>query len=359
MAEISAAAVKELRDQTGLPMMDCKRALTESEGDVNAAIQRLREKGAQVLAKRSDRDTTFGRFGLYTSMENGQGGMVELKCESASVTQNEEFIQLANDLAEQLATGPGAADGDDLLGQPSPSQDGSTLLEQRDELFNRIREVFNVGRLVRIDGSCASYSHNASTVSGVLLEVEGGNEEAARDICMHIAAMHPSVLEESDLPEDMVERERGILHKAALQEVLEQITGALEKAERKLSDAETQLADLASDAEGDKDPAAAEEAVQVATTAVENATAEVNTVELAQQKADGAATGAGASEEGKPGKIIARVDKMVDGRLRKFFAERVLTEQPFVKGEKQTVSQFAEEHDMKIKQFFHWDLSNG
>ena len=121
--------------------------------------------------------------------------MVELKCESAPVTQNDEFVQLANDLAEQLATGPGAADGDELLAQTSPSKDGMTLLEQRDELFNRIREVFNVGRLVRMDGSCAAYSHNAGTVSGVLLEVEGGNEEAARDICMHIAAMRPSALD--------------------------------------------------------------------------------------------------------------------------------------------------------------------
>ena len=112
MAEITAAAVKELREQSGLPMMDCKKALTECEGDVGAAIQWLRERGAQVLAKRSDRATPFGRFGLYTSMENGLGAMVELKCESAPVTQNEEFIQLANDLAEQLATGPGAADAD-------------------------------------------------------------------------------------------------------------------------------------------------------------------------------------------------------------------------------------------------------
>lgn len=276
MAEITAAAVKELRDQSGLPMMDCKKALTECEGDVGAAIQWLRERGAQVLAKRSDRETTFGRFGLYTSMENGLGAMVELKCESAPVTQNEEFIQLANDLAEQLATGPGAADADELLGQPSPSQEGNTLLEQRDELFNRIREVFNVGRLVRIDGSCAAYSHNAGTVSGVLLEVEGGNAEAGRDICMHIAAMRPLALEVSDLPEDAIEKERGILREAALQ-------------------------------------------------------------------------------EGKPENIV---DKMVDGRLRNFFAEQVLCEQPFVKSDKQTVSQFAEEHGMKLKQFIHWELSD-
>ena len=276
MAEITAAAVKELREKSGLPMMDCKKALDECDGDVEAAIQWLRERGAQVLAKRADRETTFGRFGLFTNMEGGPGAMVELKCESAPVTQNDEFVQLANDLAEQLATGPGAADGDELLAQPSPSKDGMTLLEQRDELFNRIREVFNVGRLARMDGSCAAYSHNAGTVSGVLLEVEGGNEEAARDICMHIAAMRPSALEVADLPEDAVEKERAILREAALQ-------------------------------------------------------------------------------EGKPENSV---DKMVDGRLRSFFAEQVLCEQPFVKSDKQTVSQFAEENGMKLKQFIHWDLSD-
>lgn len=276
MAEITAAAVKELREKSGLPMMDCKKALSECDGDVDAAIQWLRERGAQVLAKRAGRETTFGRFGLYTKMETGPGAMVELKCESAPVTQNEEFIQLANDLAEQLATGPGAADADELLGQPSPSKDGITLLEQRDELFNRIREVFNVGRFIRVDGSCAAYNHNAGTVSGVLLEVDGSNEDAARDICMHIAAMRPSALEISDLPEEEIEKERGILREAALQ-------------------------------------------------------------------------------EGKPENIV---DKMVDGRLRNFFAEQVLTEQPFVKGDKQTVSQFAEENSLKLKQFIHWDLSD-
>ncbi len=276
MAEITAAAVKELREKSGLPMMDCKKALDECDGDVESAIQWLRERGAQVLAKRADRETTFGRFGLFTNMEGGPGAMVELKCESAPVTQNDEFVQLANDLAEQLAKGPGAADGNELLAQPSPSKDGMTLLEQRDELFNRIREVFNVGRLVRMDGSCAAYSHNAGTVSGVLLEVEGGNEEAARDICMHIAAMRPSALEVADLPEDAVEKERAILREAALQ-------------------------------------------------------------------------------EGKPENIV---DKMVDGRLRSFFAEQVLCEQPFVKSDKQTVSQFAEENGMKLKQFIHWDLSD-
>jgi elongation factor Ts len=194
MAGITAAQVKDLRERTGLPMMDCKKALSECDGDQQRAIQWLRERGAQVLSKRMDRETSFGRFGIYASFDPPVGAMVELKCESAPVTQNEEFVQLANDLAQQLATGPGAATGDELLAQPSPSKPGMTLGEQKDELFNRIREVFNVGRFERIEGACGSYSHNAATVAGVLLQVEGGTPELAKDVCMHIAAMRPTAL---------------------------------------------------------------------------------------------------------------------------------------------------------------------
>lgn len=272
---ITAADVKALREATGLPMMECKKALSECDGDQEAAIQWLRERGAQVLSKRSDRETAFGRFGLYTSFDPPAGAMVELKCESAPVTQHEEFIQLADDLARQLATGPGAATADELLDQPSPSKQGATLREQKDELFNRIREVFNVGRLVRIDGSCGGYCHNAATVSGVLVEVTGGNAELAKDVCMHIAAMRPTALTTEDLDAAVVEKERGILREAAL-------------------------------------------------------------------------------KEGKPENIV---DKMVEGRLRSFFAEQVLLEQPFVKGEgKETVGQFAKSNGMEIKQFVHWEL---
>jgi elongation factor Ts len=274
MAAISAADVKALREKTGLPMMECKRALNECDGDQEAAIRWLRERGAQVATKRADRETTFGRFGIYTSMDPGVGAMVELKCESAPVTQNEEFIQLAADLAEQLATGPGAETAEALLEQPSPSRSGMTLGQQKDDLFNRIREVFNVGRMVRIDGPCGAYSHNASTVSGVLMHVEGGDAEAAKDVCMHVAAMRPASLSIEELDAAEVEKERAILRDAALQ-------------------------------------------------------------------------------EGKPENIV---DKMVEGRMRNYYAERVLVEQPFVKGDKQTVGQFAKDKGMAIKRFVHWEL---
>ena len=263
-----------LRKKTGLPMMDCKSALAEADGDEDKAIELLRKRGAQVLAKRSDRETSFGRFGLYCGSDKPKGAMVELMCESAPVTSNEEFVQLANDLAEQLATGPGAATAEELLDQQSPSKDGMTLRQQKDDLFNRIREVFTVGRMVIIEGPTGGYSHHSGTVSGVIVGVEGGSDELARDVSMHVAAMRPAVLNVSDLPADEVAKEREILKAAAL-------------------------------------------------------------------------------EEGKPENIV---EKMVDGRMRNYYAERVLLEQPFVKDDKNSVGKFAESNGMKVTQFVHWEL---
>lgn len=274
MAEITAASVNSLRKRTGLPLMDCKKALSASNGDEEGAVRWLRENGMQIQTNRSDRETSFGRFGIYCGVGLASGAIVELKCESDPVAKNEEFIQLANDLAKQLATGPGAATGDELLAQPCPSKPGKTLADVKDDLFNRIREVFRVGRMHRFAGGCGGYSHNSGTISGVLLSVAGGTDEAAKDVCMHIAAMRPSALRKEDVPADEVEKERSILREAAL-------------------------------------------------------------------------------KEGKPANIV---DKMVEGRLRNFYAERVLTEQPFVKDDQLTVGKFAEQNKMQLKAFVHWEL---
>ncbi len=274
MGEITAAAVKAFRERTGLPLMDCKRALAEADGDEEKAIETLRKAGEKLELKCAGRETDFGRFGIYCGLDKNVGAMVELKCESAPVTQNEEFIQLAQDLATQLALGPGAATAEELMAQPSPSKPGITLGDQKADLFNRIREVFNVGRMIRVESACGGYSHNAATVAGVLLAVDGGNDDVAKDISMHIAAMRPQALGVDDLEASEVKKEREILREAAL-------------------------------------------------------------------------------KEGKPEKIV---DKMVEGRLQNFYAERVLCEQPFVKDDKITVGKHADQHGMKIKQFVHWEL---
>lgn len=274
MSEISAAAVMSLRKKTGLPMMDCKSALAEANGDENLAVELLRKRGAAVQERRGDRETSFGRFGLCIGASRKAGAMVELMCESAPVAGNDEFIQLANDLAQVYADNPSVTDGEQLLDLASPSKPGQTLRAVRDDMFNRIREVFRVGRMARIDGPTGGYSHNSGTVAGVLLGIEGGTDEMAKDVAMHVAAMRPSALKVEDLDPAQVAKEREILKEAAL-------------------------------------------------------------------------------KEGKPENIV---DKMVEGRLRNFYAERVLLEQPFVKDDKQSVGKYAKANGMSIHKFVHWEL---
>ncbi len=218
MAEITAEAVKRFRARTGLPLMACKQALQEAGGDEEVAIQKLRERGEKLAMKRGDCETAFGRFGIAYGLDRPAGAIVELKCESAPVTQNEEFIQLANDLAQALAESSGVETVEQLLELPSPSKEGMTLGEHKQDLFNRMGEVFNVGRFARLEGPTYGYSHNAATVAGVLVRVEGDNEALAKDVCMHIAAMRPSVLSVDQLDPELVEKERAILTQAVMQE---------------------------------------------------------------------------------------------------------------------------------------------
>lgn len=270
MAEITAAKVKAFRERTGLPLMECKSALTEADGDEAKAVAILRERGSKLEEKRGSRETSFGRFGLYCGMDKSTGAIVELKCESAPVTQNDQFISLCNDLAEGLAKSSAAVNtAEALLALPSPSRSGMTLGEQKAELFNKIRENFEVGRMAKMEGTCGGYSHNLGTVAGVLIQVEGGTDEAAKDVSMHIAAMRPAALSKDDLDKALVEQEREYLRSAAL-------------------------------------------------------------------------------KEGKPANIV---DKMVEGRLQQFIAEKALLAQPFVKDDKQSVGDFAKSKGMTIKKF--------
>ena len=126
MAEITAAKVKAFRERTGLPLMECKSALQEAGGDEEKAVAILRERGEKLGDKRADRETAFGRYGLYCGLERNQGAIVELKCESAPVTQNEEFIQLANDMAQALGTAAQeVTSADELLELDAPSNPGT------------------------------------------------------------------------------------------------------------------------------------------------------------------------------------------------------------------------------------------
>ncbi|MEI8374326.1 MAG: translation elongation factor Ts [Planctomycetota bacterium] len=321
MAEITASAVKELREKTGLPMMDCKKALTESQGDMEKAIERLRILGRKVQEKQADRSTSTGRIAIFSELEPGAGALIDLRCESAPVANNEHFISLANDLAQQLAKGPGAATPDELLDQPSPSQKGTTLRQQFDDLNNRIREKFVLQRILRVAGPTAGYVHHNGAVA-VLLQVENasGAAELARDICMHIAAMKPVVLHKEDLDPASVAKEHDVLDQAMTQEA-ETIKN---EAERVLALPDQQIQDPNN---------------------LERMTSSHSRARGDQKKTEG---------------MAKNKAKVIEGRLNVFYAERCLLEQPHAnqaKYDSKKIAELAKTAGMKINGFFLWELS--
>ncbi|MDO4574450.1 MAG: translation elongation factor Ts [Planctomycetia bacterium] len=205
---ITAAAVKAFREKTGLPMMDCKRALTEADGDEDAAMEILRKKGlAKMTEKIAERTTEEGVIAIAS--ENGSTGMVELLCESAPVASNADFLQLAEDIAKVVAMNPLFDTVESLMEKEAPSKPGQTLQAVLEELFNRIREVFRVRRFLKVDGKVAQYLHH-DRKTAVLLPLEDGDEALGRDICMHIAAMQPHGLNADDIDPAILENERRI-----------------------------------------------------------------------------------------------------------------------------------------------------
>jgi elongation factor Ts len=273
MADITAAMVMKLRDETGLPMMDCKKALQESNGDFELAKKTAREKGIKLMSIRQDRTTEEGRIAVYTSLKPGVGAMVELQVESAPVAKHEDIVALANDLAKQLATGPGAKTPEELWKQPAPSRKGTKLQDWKDEIEGKMREVLRLARIHREDVPTGGYVHHDAK-SGVLLAVEGGNDELAKSVAMHVAAMKPKATTTAELDKALVDKERAILTEQA-------------------------------------------------------------------------------RKEGKPENII---EKMIEGRMRNFYAENVLSEQPFVKDDKQSVGKVAAAGGMKLVKFIRWQL---
>lgn len=207
MAEITAAMVKEFREKTGLPMLECKKALAETDGDQDRAIELLRKSGKKTMEKRQDRVTEAGRIVVYTA-PNGVTAMVEVLCETAPVTKNAEFIAMCEGMAKQLAEGPGAATTDELLDQTFPGK-SETIRTVFDDLVNKIREVFRFSRFLRTESKAGTYVHHNNAI-GVVLEVEGDNTELAQNICMHIASMNPKALSEADIPAEMIAKEREI-----------------------------------------------------------------------------------------------------------------------------------------------------
>ena len=200
MTEIPAALVKELRDQTGAGMMECKRALQEVDGDLEAARQLLRERGIAQAGKRADRATTEGT--VLTQTSDGSGAIVAVGCETEPVSKNEEFVAFAGRVLERVA-----ADGPEAAGN---------LEEERVELVAKLGENIEVrgaSRMRAADGEVvADYVHPPARKIGVLVRANA-SEELARMLAMHIAASRPQFLSREEVPEDEIERERAIYEK--------------------------------------------------------------------------------------------------------------------------------------------------
>jgi elongation factor Ts len=277
MPAISAAAVMALREKTGLPMMECKKALQECGGNTDEAVEWLRKQGIKTQSLRADRETSCGRLAVYTDPAKGVAAIIEMRCESPPVAGSPDFKDFCNDIAKTLALGPGAASPEELLAQPSQMHPGKTLGEIKDDLFNRMREVFELARIRRIDAPCGGYAHHDGS-KAALVEITGPKAaeaaETAKEIAMHVVALAPQAIRKEDLDPAVVDKEREILSEAA-------------------------------------------------------------------------------RKEGKPENIIA---KMIEGRLRNFFAQCVLLEQPFVKDDKQSVGQLAKQAGIEIKAVENWRL---
>jgi elongation factor Ts len=208
MAEISAAAVMALREKTGLPLMEVKKALAEAGGNEAKAIDLLKAQFGKVMEKRASNPTEEGRIFVKVADDGSEAAMVELQCESAPVASNDEFNALGNALATQLLTGAGANSVDELLAQPVPGK-GGTLRAMFEEIVNRIREKIVVARVTRMKGPVGSYVHHDHKTA-VLMQAEGQAKDLAilRDVAMHVAAMKPVVTHVSELDPALVKRER-------------------------------------------------------------------------------------------------------------------------------------------------------
>jgi elongation factor Ts len=213
MADISASKVMELRQRTGLGMMECKKALTESEGDLNRAEELLRIKSGAKASKAAGRVAAEGIVGAYLTPDAKTGAMVEVNCETDFVSRNEDFIAYAKRLA-QLVTEKNPADVAALSALPL---DGGTVESVRQALVQKIGENMSVRRFVRFTtpARLVQYLHGGGRV-GVTVEIEGGDEQVGKDVAMHIAAstasgnVRPVCVSRSDVPTDVVEKERAI-----------------------------------------------------------------------------------------------------------------------------------------------------
>jgi elongation factor Ts len=207
MPEISASRVMELRQRTGHPMMECKKALTEASGDLVKAEELLRIRSGAKASKAAARVAAEGVVGIAVTQDAKTAAMVELNCETDFVAKNDAFRAFANEIA-QLVARERAGDVAALSGRTLAS--GETIEARRTALVQKVGENITLRRFVRLDaqGRVASYVHG--TRIGVLVDYTGGNEALGKDLAMHIAATKPLAVSREQVPSDVVEKERSI-----------------------------------------------------------------------------------------------------------------------------------------------------
>lgn len=278
MSQISAAAVKSLRDRTNAPMMECKAALTEAQGDMEKAAEILRKKSKDIQVKKGEREAAEGRIGIYIDPAQKIGAIVEVRCETAPVVKNDLFVQLADDLAKQVAL-KNPASVDALLAEPFVDDPKKTVNDRLADVVGLIRENMKPARFARLTGVLGHYVHHDGTV-GVLVQVEGDKADAQllRDVSMHITAKNPTAARREDVAAELLAKEKEIA--------------------------------------------------------------------LSQMQAD-------PKNKNKPANIL---EMIVEGKMKSWFADNVLVEQPFVKDDSKTVGDLLKAAGLKMGRFVRYKV---
>ena len=275
---VTASLVKELREKTGAGMMDCKKVLTETDGDLEKAAELLRERGIAKAAKKSGRVAAEGVVEAYISEDGKIGAAVEVNSETDFVAKNEEFKTFVMDVAKQVVTN-NPATVEELLAQPSLTVEGKTVNEVLIEKIATIGENMSIRRFARFettDGLVEKYIHGDGKIA-VLVNMTNASKELAKDICMQVAAAKPEFVNREAVPAERVEKEKEILKAQTM-------------------------------------------------------------------------------NEGKPEAIA---EKIVQGRIGKFFSEICLVDQDFVKDPNMKVSQLLKEKDAEVVEFARFEKGEG
>ncbi|QKS71407.1 elongation factor Ts [Paenalkalicoccus suaedae] len=273
---VTAQMVKELREKTGAGMMDCKKALSETNGDMEKAIDFLRENGIAKAAKKADRVAAEGLAAIVT--EGNRSVIVEINSETDFVSKNENFVNMVQEVASHILNN-NPASVEEALAQDF-SGDASTLQDFINNQIAKIGEKISLRRFEIVEVAdnevVGSYLHMGGRI-GVLTVVEGVEEQVAKDVSMHVAAINPKYVSRDEVSAEETDREREVLKQQAL-------------------------------------------------------------------------------KEGKPENIV---EKMVEGRLSKYFGEICLNEQPFVKDSDQTVGKYVQSKGGTVKKFFRFEVGEG